>query len=39
LDKNGVIKENVAVDDKTVLIGLIGYSKEMPDEKMDNSKP
>jgi DNA-directed RNA polymerase II subunit RPB2 len=37
LDTNGVIKENTQVDDKTVLIGLVGYSKEMPDDKSDNS--
>jgi DNA-directed RNA polymerase II subunit RPB2 len=37
LDEQGIIKENKMVDDKTVLIGLVGYSKEMPDEKMDNS--
>jgi DNA-directed RNA polymerase II subunit RPB2 len=37
LDINGVIKENTPVDDKTVLIGLVGFSKEIPDEKSDNS--
>jgi len=37
LDSNGVIKENTMVDDKTVLIGLMGFSKETPDDKTDNS--
>jgi len=37
LDDNGIIKKNIAVDDKTVLIGMVGFSKEVPDEKMDNS--
>ena len=37
LDDSGVIKENTMVDDKTVLIGLVGYSKDIPDEKSDNS--
>ena len=37
LDKMGVIKENTPVDDKTVLIGLLGFSKDTPDEKSDNS--
>jgi DNA-directed RNA polymerase II subunit RPB2 len=37
LDDSGIIKENTMVDDKTVLIGLVGYSKDLPDEKSDNS--
>jgi hypothetical protein len=37
LDRNGVIKENTMMDDKNVLIGKIIYSKENPDEIMDES--
>ena len=37
LDRNGIIKENTMMDDKNVLIGKIIYSKENPDEIMDES--
>jgi DNA-directed RNA polymerase II subunit RPB2 len=37
LDESGMIRPNTGVDDKTVLIGLVGYSKETPDEVADHS--
>ena len=37
LDENGIIRENTMVDDKTVLIGKITFSKETPDEISDDS--
>jgi len=37
LDKNGMIKENTMVDDKTVLIGKINYPKNDPTNVTDES--
>ena len=37
LDENGIIKENTLLDDKTVIIGRVGYSKEDPDNLTDAS--
>jgi DNA-directed RNA polymerase II subunit RPB2 len=37
LDDTGMIRPNTGVDDKTVLIGLVGYSKDTPDEVADHS--
>ena len=37
LDENGIIRENTMVDDKTVLIGKVTFSKETPDEIGDES--
>lgn len=38
LDRNGIIRENTLVDDKTVLIGLTASSSSMKGLKMDMSK-
>jgi len=38
LDKDGLIRENTPIDDKTVLIGLTASSNIMKDIKMDMSK-
>ena len=37
LDERGIIKENTMMDDKTVVIGKITYSKESPDDVSDES--
>jgi hypothetical protein len=37
VDENGIIRENTMVDDKTVLIGKITFSKETPDIISDES--
>ena len=37
LDKNGLIKQNTMVDDKTVLIGKISYPKNNPTNVTDDS--
>ena len=37
LDKNGLIKQNTLVDDKTVLIGKISYPKNTPTTVSDDS--
>ena len=38
LDKNGLIKENVPVDDKTIIIGYTSNSAVKPDVRIDGSK-
>jgi len=38
LDKDGLVRENTPIDDKTVLIGLTASSTAMKDIKMDMSK-
>ena len=37
LDEKGIIRQNSMMDEKTVLIGLINYSQDTPDEITDSS--
>jgi DNA-directed RNA polymerase beta subunit len=38
LDRNGLIKENTLVDDKTIIIGYTSNSATKPDVRVDGSK-